>query len=73
MRLCNSGGKSSLKRGLMAISLTRIMDTISDICLVKKEKETITNLGTARKSSDNKHLEKASTTDALSRRSVTTT
>jgi len=68
------GRVSSLgKRILMVISSRRTMRTTSDICMVKKVRETITSLGTVIKPLTLLLLDLESTTDVLSKRSVKTT
>jgi hypothetical protein len=55
------------QRKLMEISLRRITLTMLDTCLVKKVKETIIVLGTAKKSSTNKPQAKESIKDVHSK------
>jgi hypothetical protein len=73
MKPYNSGSKNSPRKVLMETNSRKIMHITSDICLVKRVKEMITNLGIAKKSLANKLLAKVSTMDVLSRHLEMTT
>jgi uncharacterized protein with PIN domain len=73
MKPYNSGSKNSPRKVLMVTNSRKIMHITSDICLVKRVKEMITNLGIAKKSLANKLLAKVSTMDVLSRHLEMTT